>query len=426
MRDSLDRADLVRAPASSLMHLRWKKLALRIALALASIACALLAANWAVERWLPVPVALFRPDPVLLHTLVPGARRITAMAADAGGGWFVTAIDSSGFRGRELATPKRGPRILVVGDSLVLAENVALEDTFVERLAVHARREAEGEIEALNSGVTGYGPDQECLKLEREIDALAPDLVVLVLCAHNDFGDLVRNKMFALDAQGALVSNAYTLAPALLDEFARDAQASAQPALERAFERWFANRGARPPPRPSGAAAPPFIEWYLAASRDEYAELVRERDLRVRSLFKDYYDADVALHPECESSVFKLRLMKAVLARLQQDCRGRRIPLVAVVVPSAVDLCPDFDIHVDRAVYPTWSPTRLTDTLAEILRDLGVPSVDLYGPFQEQGPARLFVGHSDFHWTAAGQDLAARLTAALVREKGLWPPPVGR
>jgi lysophospholipase L1-like esterase len=404
-----------------------KKLARKIVLALATLAGGLLVADWVVGRWFPIPASLYRLDPVLIYALAPGARQVRVLPPEAGGSWISTSINRAGYRGRELAPAKQGRRIVVFGDSLVLALGVALQDTFVERLGVNL--ESAAGIEMVNAGVSGYGPDQECLKLEREIDGLAPDLVVLVLCAHNDFGDLVRDKMFSLDAQDHLVLNEYSLEPKLAAEFETKLRGSHRPALVRALAstsvQQLSSRDERAR-RSSATRNLPYIEWYLAAGADEYSEFVLEGNLRVRQVFEDYYDADLSIHPEWPSSVFKRRLMKPVLARIQDDCARRGIPLFVLVVPSAMDLCPDFDIHVDPARYPTWSPTRLTDAFAEILSGLGVPFINLHVPFTEAGPERLFLGKNDIHWNAAGQDLAARLTAAFLREHGLWPPSSSR
>jgi hypothetical protein len=164
------------------------------------------------------------------------------------------------------------------------------------------------------------------------------------------------------------------------------------------------------------------VEWYLLAGCDEYSEYLLEHDLRVRQVWEDYYDADMAIHPEWPSACFKRQLMRAVLARMQAQCSQRGVPFVAVIVPAATDVCPDVAIRVDPDLYPTWSPTRLTDALAEILSGLEAPFVNLYRPFREAGPCDLYIGGGNVHWNAAGQDLAARMTAEVIRAQGLWPP----
>jgi lysophospholipase L1-like esterase len=394
-----------------------KTLARRTTTSAIALALALVLANEVADRWLPVPAQLFRADPVVLHANVPGAHRVIALAREAGGGWVKTEIDRDGFRGRELARPKRGARVYVAGDSLVLAESVAFADTFVEQLG--GALAAEGtHPEMINGGVSGYGPDQAWLALERQFDALRPDLVVLVLCAHNDLGDLVRNKLFRLGSAGELVRNTPRLAPALLADFAEREHASRSPALVRLARRAFAPRKTEP----ASATPPPYMEWYLAAARDEHTEFVLERSDVVRSLFEDYYDADVAITPDAPSAQFKRELMRKLLAHVAAECRRRGVPCVALVVPSAVDLCRGLDIRIDPAAYPSWSSARLTESFDALLAEAEVPFVDLAPVFRAADAETLFRLPHDFHWSAAGQALAAREMAAFLRARSLWPP----
>src|SRR6185436_5789593 len=70
-------------------------------------------------------------------------------------------------------------------------------------------------VEVINAGVTAYGPDQACLRIEDEVARLDPDLVVLAVFADNDFGDLARDKIFRLDGDGRLRENHPRLSPKL-------------------------------------------------------------------------------------------------------------------------------------------------------------------------------------------------------------------
>src|SRR5258708_27179856 len=104
------------------------------------------------------------------------------------------------------------------------------------------------------------------------------------------------------------------------------------------------------------------------------------------------------------------------------DWRQAGVPLFELVVPTSVDLCPGFRIHVDPQRYPSWSPTRITDAFAAILARLSIPCLDLTPAFREAGPESLYLGRGDFHWNAAGQELGAARSAAFLREHALWPP----
>jgi lysophospholipase L1-like esterase len=79
-------------------------------------------------------------------------------------------------------TPGERVRVVVLGDSLVWGEFVALEDTLPRRL-----EEALGpdRYEVLNLGVTGYDTAQEALWYERTGRRFRPAVVVVVYCLND-------------------------------------------------------------------------------------------------------------------------------------------------------------------------------------------------------------------------------------------------
>lgn len=388
----------------------------------AALGLALVAAELCVARWFPLPASLYQTDPELLYVPRPLARSTKVAGPNGARHWVTTEFNAQGHRGPEFELAKTKPRAVVYGDSFVLAEDVEERESFVARL--RADLAEGGACEVVNSGVSGYGPDQEVLKFEREAPALKPDLAVFVLYASNDWGDLVRDKIFRVDADGHAAKNAYVLGPSVLADFERKRRDASGLALVRAFRKYsLENEQRRIRERDPN---PPYIDWYLRASQEEFEEYVGRADLAVRELWMDYYDADVALHPEWPSSQFKTKLMRAVVERMRDACARRGVAMLALIVPSAVDLSPKCTIRVDSARYPTWSPSRLTDALESITTELGVAHVNLYEPFRAAGPDGLYIGDGNLHWNEAGQALAARLAAAKLRELALWPPKRGR
>ena len=392
----------------------WKRWGRRVGALVLASGLALIAAEWGVQRLFPVGGLLFQPDDELLFTTVPGARGMVILSARSGGGRAITAINAQGFRGPLPEQDKPGRRIAVYGDSFVLAENVALADTFVERLRDKLAT-TPVPAEVINAGVTGYGPDQAYLRFVRQAEELQPDGLLFVVCASNDFGDLLRNKLFAVDADGELARRSPRLAQRMRQHFADARQRAARPALQRAFETWRERRVAERLEREHDQSALPYIDWYLEAAVQESAD-ARSGNAEVFNLFQDVYDADVAIRPDSSSARHKVALMRAVLARLRDECATRGVDLLVLIVPSAVDLCPGFDVRVDPGRWPNYDPRRLTDTLAGLCEELGVEAFDLFEAFSEGDPEALFVGGSDVHWNAAGQALAARLVAGRLSE----------
>jgi hypothetical protein len=290
------------------------------------------------------------------------------------------------------------------------------------RLAECLEEVLESRVEGVNAGATGWGPDQACLRLEAEIDELDADLVVLVLCANNDLGDLMRNKLFRLDAEGRLERGHPTLDPALIEQQAQHRRRASSLALGRAWGELLRMRSFGPPESTSDQQLDLQVLAYLRALRDEYADCATRRSTLVHNLFQDVYEADVAVEPDSESARGKLRLMTSVLARFEQACTARGLPLFALVVPSAVDLAPDFGIRVDPVLYPRYDPRRLSDSLAACLVQAGIPYLDFFDDFKRSSPAQLFIGGLDFHWNARGIALGAELAASGILQAGLLAP----
>ena len=90
---------------------------------------------------------------------------------------------------------------------------------------------------------------------------------------------------------------------------------------------------------------------------------------------------------------------------------ARGIPLHFVVVPSAVDVCPDFGIQVDPARFPGYSPRRLVEQLTRAVGEAGGQATDLSEALRAEG-ASVWVGGTDIHWNAAGQRVGAARVAA--------------
>lgn len=116
-----------------------------------------------------------RLDPELLFRVVPSASR--------------PDINRQGFREREFPPKGAKKRLLVVGDSFVMGNNVKPDETLPSQL-----QRLLPEWEVFNLGVLGYGPDQELLRLQQDGLPLQPDAVLLCLFPGNDFHDLAKNQ----------------------------------------------------------------------------------------------------------------------------------------------------------------------------------------------------------------------------------------
>jgi hypothetical protein len=78
-------------------------------------------------------------------------------------------------RGTVLAGPKTKPRIAIVGDSFVFANEVAFEHSWGHLLEMNSG----GKFQVLNFGVGGYSIDQAYLRVKKDVLAWQPDIVIL-------------------------------------------------------------------------------------------------------------------------------------------------------------------------------------------------------------------------------------------------------
>jgi hypothetical protein len=380
----------------------------RVVLALAGVAAGLVLAEATLRLLAPMRAGLLIRDDAVLYRLRPGTRatlRVPRTGAD-----IPFEVNSAGYRGGELATSP-GARVAVYGDSFVEARFTPIERTFAARLQ-QVLAEGGHTVEVVNAGVTGYGPDQSALRMERELPGLAPRLVVLVLYAGNDGGDVVRNRLFRLNAEGRLEVHRPRLDPELLRVLGSP-EGMDRLALVRAFRALGRRLGGT-----ASAEDLRTLEWALQECRREHAEHLAEPG-RVSNLFLDHYDADLALEPSSEPARHKRRLLQATLARIRDVAAQNRVPLLLVVVPDWRDVCGDCPQRGDAARYPGYRASNLTDVLVEIARAEGIPCSSLWDEFRRRPEASY--RPRDGHWSDEGQARAARLVGARIRDEGLLP-----
>jgi hypothetical protein len=382
-------------------------------LAAASLA-AVVGAEWLLRTWAPQAGFVYRLDPRCLYSLAPGTRKLYRNSEANGGSRVLFVVNADGFRGDELRR-EPGLRVVVYGDSFIEADYTPLPETFTRRLEARLGTALGRDVEAVNAGVAGYGPDQELRRFEGEAGRLHPAAAVVVLYAGNDFGDALRNRLFRLDADRLVEGGGY-VADKLWWQF-EDARQRTPWHLLRGLKRL---RNAH---RRAGASAEleeqlaRYVPRSLEMCEEDYRRVVVQGERAVDSVFRDPYDADVALLPDSPAAAYKRELLEAVLGQWRRAAGAAHVPVLVVVVPPAID-CDAFDVKVDRAAYPRYDPSRLSRTATESAGRQGLPVLELRDAFLAAGAASLYHRRDDDHWNARGQDLAARLVAERLVAEG--------
>ena len=143
-----------------------------------------------------------------LVSLKPNMKKIFVRSEQNGGDIIQWKTNNNYLRGGNL---KNNPemRIIVYGDSNVMARFSNDENTYVRKLEKYLNKNGLKNIEVVNAGVLGFGPDQSLIRFNKEADTYKPDLVIFHIFADNDFGDIVRNRLFELDANDNLKKTDY-------------------------------------------------------------------------------------------------------------------------------------------------------------------------------------------------------------------------
>ena len=393
---------------------RLRGLAQNLGLLAAASGFAVAGAESVLRTWFPQAGFVYRLEPRSLYALAPGSRKLYRNSEPNGGRRVLFAVNSAGFRGGELRRDP-GLRVVVYGDSFVEADYTPLRETFTARLEAHLASGLGRRVEAVNAGVNGYGPDQALRRFEGEANRLHPAVAVVVVYAGNDFGDVLRNRLYRLE-ESRLVEGGGYVAPSLWWQF-EDAQRRTPFHLLRGLRRLrnAYRRGVAPPPVRQTHET--YVARALGMCGDEYQQVVVRGERAVDDVFRDHYDADVALQPGSPAAEYKQSLLEAVLGRWREAAAAARVPVLVVVVPPAIDACDAFDVKVDRAAHPGYDPSRLSRVAADAARRQGLPVLELYSPFREEGDG-LYQRQDDDHWNARGQDLAARLAVERLLAEG--------
>ena len=109
-------------------------------------------------------------------------------------------INSKGLRGKDYPyeKPKNTKRILILGDSYAWGYGVADDELFSEVLEARLAS-LEQEWEVINTGVSGWGTDQQYLFLKDEGLRYGPDIVVLAFFIGNDIDNNVAATQYLLN-----------------------------------------------------------------------------------------------------------------------------------------------------------------------------------------------------------------------------------
>jgi lysophospholipase L1-like esterase len=394
-------------------------------LVLASTLLSLAAVEIALRVTGAVPPSMYEADSTLIYRAVPGGQKRFVHNAMNGGATIRVRIDDDGYRGPPLRTDGKARRVVVFGDSFIAGEFAPDSLTFARML--ERALSAHTPTEVVNAGVTGYGPDQEFLRMQRDLPRLKPQVAILAVFADNDLGDLVRDRLFRLRPDSTLEAHRVTLHPVLERTLTTQAHPTGWRRLH--LVRWIERRRHRvtenlPTTRPRKNeptfSIAGYSAWAMFNAQRQFEDTRAHPDT-VLDLLGDSYDIDVSATPDAPSARYKVALMDRLLGAIQSDMNQRGVPLVLLIIPSPIDACEGYDIHVDSVKYPQYERRRISGTIDSLAALHGIRRVNLWEPFRAAGACSLYYRGGDLHWKENGQALAVRLVADSLRAWQLAP-----
>lgn len=310
---------------------------------------------------------LYQADSPRRYRIAPGFRgRITNQIE------FDTdvATNSFGLRGPEVG-PKRGLRILALGDSFTFGVGAGQEETWPARLAAILG------AEVLNAGAPGFGVPDAVAWYEQYGVQLDPDIVVLAVFLANDLQDAAPDQPKVAVVDGQLVVPGETGGPRRWLYYHSH--------LFRLFKSSVLEGGLR---KRLGLREP----WAVRELRSEFS----------------MYSPNLA--EELRGGV---EATERAVARLE----GKKV--LAVLVPSLPQVDPAkwnavlAQLGLDPAQHDPLRPNRL---FRGIFERHGVPVLDLTGTFRKAvGEGKRIYYPVDQHLTPEGYELMARAVGEAVR-----------
>jgi len=368
-------------------------------LAVASLALGLAAVEAGLRLFAPQPLLesyhvaeaggpITRRDPELGWTLKPDVAGLEGSEP-----WEASlATNADGFRDAPHAEAKApgAYRVAVLGDSFVFGSGVPQESILTRRLAA---RLGNG-FEIVNLGVPGYGTDQELLTLRRWGRKLSPDLV-LVGFFWNDVMENASREIYGMAKPRFTLEDGRLLLHPPAGASAPSAFARLDTALLGTSHLWSLVRNG------------------LSGAGRTLREDSEERPVSI--------DLSLKRPPARREPEFALTF--ALLGELGKEAAALGAPLVVFSVPPrflvddavAARLLRIYGLPPDALEEDGFRRVR------EACANLGLPFVDLLPGFRREAlsGARLFLP-TGIHWSAAGDEAAARILEPAVR--GDVPP----
>lgn len=283
-------------------------------------------------------------------------------------------VNARGFLDDELPATKRPGerRVLVLGDSVVMAGKIHRKDSFVERLEPALSRALGAPVEAINAGVGDAGLSSAHRVLVEQGFAAEPDLILLGVYLNDSRPPLGFADERLLE---------HPLLRALRTWPLLRRSRLARFVVFKLYQLGVARRGRQP----SVSQRFAWVEEYRARRWLEDPAAL-ERLVRLAR-----YDWGAAWAPE------EMESLLSWIEKIHRACAARKLRFAVMLFP----------VDAQLAGRAAWNGIgRPQQALRYFLEQNGVPYLDLRDAFKGKDIAKLYYDHC--HLTPAGHDEAAK------------------
>ena len=327
-------------------------------------------------------------------------------------------MNSHGFRDRERSYEKGKDvfRIVVLGDSIIEALQVPLEQAFTDVLERMLNSESDKRFEVINLGVSGFGTGQEYLTLKYYGLNYQPDLIILAFFLFND----IRNNSLTLDSKysGRSINDRsipyFVLNNGEIEElsFRIGKRKIIKTFLARLFPNIYYLIG-------DSVRAPWLVNLLWEMGLTDSVNSFKKKDIS-----KSYYLYAEKYTPDWENA---WAVTKALILKMAKELEMNKIRLLVVVISSEVEFRPDMwdktldeDPSMRLLEFDLKKPERI---LSSFLEANGIDYLLLQPGFEkytkETGKDLHFHYVYDNHWNANGNAVAAQLVYSKLKDDKL-------
>jgi len=299
----------------------------------------------------------------------------------------IIETNSLGFRDHAPSDNKKN-KLMVLGDSFVSNIAIKEDEVFTEVMEASLRY-----YDVLNFGVNGYGQVQEYLLLNKWIDMINPDVIIVVICLQNDLADNVGDHWVYPKPYASLQGK-----DSILTIHAQSTQ-----------------QGLKGDENPKNLLREFHINRLITRVIDK---IFPQSDSS--SVAPEFYSCQ---SPIPQSYRSRFRIMQELLIKIASLGKEKNVPVIFALAPSILQVDDElWKLFLEKNSFTKKNYIRSSpnDWLMQFAKDNNLLMLDLLPVFLEEGKKNVKFYHPvEQHWTKEGNQVVANALMDFLESKSL-------